>query len=185
MILFLHGAGERGDAIELVETHGIPRRLATGASLPFIVVSPHCPAGERWDATSLGALLDEVERKFSIDSDRVYVTGMSMGGTGAWGLALAQPRRFAAIAPVCGRGDPSSACTIAHLPAWVFHGACDDVVPLQRSEEMVEALRECGGAVRFTVYPEAGHDSWTQTYENPDLYTWLLSNWKSATGGQA
>ncbi len=176
LMLFLHGAGERGDDLRLVMQHGPPRMIEEGTELPFVVVSPQCPADERWSVEVLAALLDEVERACRVDAERVYVTGMSMGGFATWALAIAQPHRFAAIAPVCGGGDPDRVCAIAHVPVWAFHGALDDRVPLARSEEMVEALRRCGGDVRLTVYPEAGHDSWTATYANPELYAWLLSH---------
>ena len=176
LVLFLHGAGERGDDLRMVAQHGIARVVEERDDLPFIAVSPQCPPEERWDPTLLGALLDEIERDYRVDLTRIYVTGLSMGGAGTWALAIASPDRFAAIVPICGRGDPSRVSVIKHLPVWVFHGAKDDVVPLQRSEEMVEALRACGGNVRFTVYPDAWHDSWTETYANPELYTWLLSH---------
>jgi predicted peptidase len=101
-----------------------------------------------------------------------------MGGSGVWSLAIEYPERFAAIAPICGRGDPGRVCRIKDIPTWVFHGAKDDVIPIQRSEEMVNSLKKCGGNVIFTVYPEAYHDSWTETYNNPDLYDWLLKHKK-------
>jgi predicted peptidase len=99
-----------------------------------------------------------------------------MGGQGVWYLAMAYPQRFAAIAPICGRGIPSAASLIKDIPAWVFHGAMGDRVPLHESERMVEALRACGGNVQFTAYPQAGHDSWTETYRNPALYEWFLQH---------
>ena len=102
------------------------------------------------------------------------MTGLSMGGFGTWSLAAFTANRFAAIVPICGGGDPQSARQIAHIPVWVFHGARDSTVPLERSEKMVEALKKNGSNVRFTVYPEAGHDSWTQAYATPELYEWLL-----------
>jgi predicted peptidase len=101
-----------------------------------------------------------------------------MGGFGTWALATAEPERFAAIAPICGRGEPDTVGRIKHLPVWVFHGAKDDVVPLKSSQEMVDALRAAGGDVRFTIYPVAGHDSWTATYDNQELYEWLLKHKK-------
>jgi predicted peptidase len=175
LLLSLHGAGERGDDRGLVLAQGIPKRIAQGESLPFVVVAPQCPADQRWSAASLARLLDEIERISRIDPNRVIVTGLSMGGSGTWALALAQPHRFAAIAPICGSGDPTQVNLIRHLPVWVFHGARDPVVPLARSEEMVDALRQCGGDVRFTVYPDAEHDSWTPAYAEPELYQWFLS----------
>ena len=99
-----------------------------------------------------------------------------MGGFGTWALAAAHPERFAAIAPICGGGDPKQAERLKDLPIWVFHGAKDPTVPLARSEEMVKALKEAGGEPKFTVYPDAGHDSWTETYDNPELYEWFLAH---------
>jgi hypothetical protein len=125
---------------------------------------------------TLDALLDSVIGTYRIDEDRVVLTGLSMGGQGTWQLAAARPDRFAAIAPVCGRGNPEAAHRLRRVPAWVFHGAQDDVVPIGESERMVAALERCAGDVRFTVYPDAGHDAWTATYERADLWDWLLSH---------
>ena len=178
LVLFLHGAGERGDDLEKVKIHGLPKLINEGKEFPFIVVSPQCPENMFWNADVLSALLDEIEANYRIDTNRVYVTGLSMGGNGTWSLALAEPHRFAAIAPVCGWSVPSVACTIKHLPIWVFHGAKDQVVPISASEQMVERLKSCGSSVKFTVYPEANHDSWTETYNNEELYKWLLEQSK-------
>ncbi len=174
-LLFLHGAGERGHDLALVRQHGPPRLIGEGMELPFVVVAPQCPPDQRWSTQALLALLDETTHEQRVDPDRVFVTGISMGGFATWALAIAAPERFAAIVPICGGGDPRAVCRIGRLPVWAFHGARDDVVPLARSQEMVEALRGCGGDVRFTVYPEAGHDSWTPTYANPELFDWLLA----------
>jgi predicted peptidase len=181
LILFLHGRGESGSNLDRVKRHGLARRLDEGLALPAIVVSPQCPAGGWWTTDVLSALLDEVSERYVVDPDRVYVTGLSMGGFGTWALALRYPDRFAAIAPVCGGGDPARACTIRRLPVWAFHGAKDDVVAFEKSEEMVDALRACDGNVRFTVYPEARHDSWTETYANPELYAWMLAQRRQLT----
>lgn len=183
LVLFLHGAGERGDNLDLVKQHGIARVVGEREDFPFIAVSPQCPADDWWRTDVLAALLDESEQSYSVDPDRIYVTGLSTGGFATWALAIAYPDRFAAIAPVCGGGDPSRVCAIRYVPVWAFHGARDDVVPLRRSEEMVEALRACGGNVRFTVYPEAGHNSWTETYANPELYAWFLSHTRADGAG--
>lgn len=183
LILFLHGRGESGSNLALVKRHGLARRLEEGLALPAIVVSPQCPAGSWWSTDVLSALLDEISERYRVDADRVYVTGLSMGGFGTWALALRYPDRFAAIAPVCGGGDPARACTIRHMPVWAFHGELDDVVPFARSEEMVAALRACDGDVRFTIYPEARHDSWTATYADPELYAWLLAQRRQGAAG--
>lgn len=179
LVLFLHGAGERGNDIELVKRHGPPKLVEEGKDFPFILVSPQCPEQTRWNyqTQSLIALLDEIESKFRVDKNRIYVTGLSMGGQGTWTLALTQPNRFAAIAPVCGWTDNWEVCKISHLPIWVFHGAKDNVVPVTESQQMVDALKQCGSEnIKLTIYPEANHDAWTETYNNPELYNWLLSH---------
>ncbi|MBM4090130.1 MAG: phospholipase [Planctomycetes bacterium] len=180
LILFLHGAGERGDNLNLVKKHGPPKLIAAGQDFPFIIASPQCPKDRRWEPFELAALVDEVVAKNKVDEDRIYVTGLSMGGFGTWSLAAYQPRRFAALVPICGGGDPIMARLFRPIPAWVFHGAKDTVVPIERSERMVEAMNKSGGTVKFTVYPDAGHDSWTETYANPELYDWLLQQKRSA-----
>lgn len=176
LILFLHGAGERGYDLNLVKRHGVPKTVEEWTDCPFIVVSPQCPPHQAWSTDALAALLEEIERHYTVDPERIYVTGLSMGGFGTWAFALAYPDRCAAIAPICGGGDPARVDAIRHLPVWTFHGAKDTIVPLKRSAEMVTALRQCGGNVQFTVYPDAGHDAWTETYANPELYAWFLAH---------
>lgn len=179
LLLFLHGAGERGSDLELVKKHGPPKIVADKKDFPFILVSPQCPANRWWEPFELNALLDDIVAEHKVDSDRIYVTGLSMGGFGTWALAARAPDRFAAIVPICGGGEASWARRIRDLPVWVFHGGKDPVVPLASSERMVEALKEREGNVRFTVYPEAGHDSWTEAYNDPQLYEWLLAQKRS------
>lgn len=174
LLLFLHGSGEKGNDLEKVKIHGPPKLIAAGKEFPFIVVSPQCPSGRSWQAHELNALLDEIVEHHKVDQDRIYVTGLSMGGFGTWSLASFSPNRFAAIVPICGGGDPKMVRRIARIAVWVFHGAKDKAVPIEFSEEMVEALKKENANVKFTVYPEAEHDSWTEAYNDPQLYTWLL-----------
>ncbi len=174
LVLFLHGAGESGTDLAKVKTHGPPKLVEAGREFPFILVSPQC-ATRGWNSDTLNALLDTLIKKYRVDKDRVYLTGLSMGGYGTWALAAAHPEKFAAIAPICGGGNPKDAAKLARLPIWVFHGAKDPTVPLQRSEEMVQVIKAVGGNVKFTVYPEAGHDSWSETYNSQDFYSWLLA----------
>lgn len=178
VVLFLHGAGERGENLELVKVHGPPKQVAAGKDLPFILVAPQCPKNRWWEPISLTALLDEVESNYNVDKSRIYVTGLSMGGFGTWNLAAHSPERFAAIAPICGGGDPFVVARRIgkELPVWVFHGDQDNVVPIKRSQEMVEALQRIKSDVKFTVYPNVGHDSWTKTYDDEAFYEWLLSH---------
>tara|TARA_R110002049_G_scaffold309268_1_gene519531 strand:- start:46234 stop:46959 length:726 start_codon:yes stop_codon:yes gene_type:complete len=175
LVLFLHGAGERGNDLELVKKHGPPKLVAAGKSFPFILVSPQCVNDRWWEPTELTVLLDHIVSQHNVDTNRVYVTGLSMGGFGTWRLAAYTPDRFAAIAPVCGGGEPFWAKLIKDIPAWVLHGAKDKAVPLERSEEMVNAIKKAGGNPKFTIYPDAEHDSWTETYDNPEFYQWLLA----------
>ncbi len=174
LVLFLHGAGESGSDLAKVKTHGPPKLVEANGPFPFILVSPQSP-GRGWNPDFLNALLDSLIKKYRVDKNRVYLTGLSMGGYGTWALAAAHPEKFAAIAPICGGGNTNDAAKLARLPIWVFHGGKDNTVPLKRSEEMVEAIKAAGGNPKFTVYPEAGHDSWTATYDNPEFWKWLLA----------
>jgi len=174
LILFLHGSGERGYDISSVANTGLPHNLATQPGFPFIVIAPQCSPGEWWSPAELNDLLDRVQAKYRVDTSRVYLTGLSMGGYGSWALAIESPNRFAAVVPICGRGDPEDAARIKDIPVWVFHGGKDQTVPIQFSQAMADALKNAGGHVKFTIFPEADHDSWTQAYAMPELYDWLL-----------
>lgn len=177
LLIFLHGAGERGSDIAVVKKHGPPKRVAEGTDFPFIVVSPQCPPGGFWNTDHLLELVKQVMKEQSVDPDRVYLTGLSMGGYGSWGLAAKAPEMFAAVAPVCGGGDPKTAPNLKDLPIWVFHGDADRVVPVTASQEMVDAVKAAGGEnIKFTIYEGVGHDSWTETYANEELYTWFLKH---------
>lgn len=176
LVLFLHGAGERGDDLSQVKKHGPPKLIEKGKDFPFIVVSPQCPKGTWWVTEDVVALMKHIMQIHNVDKNRVYITGLSMGGRGTWQVAGAMADEVAAIAPICGPSDVSVVEKIAHLPIWVFHGAKDSVVKISNSEEMVKLLKEKGNEAKFTIYPEANHDSWTETYDNEELYQWLLSH---------
>jgi predicted peptidase len=174
LLMFLHGSGERGNDLELLKKHGPPRLIEEGKEFPFIVVSPQCPSGIRWKTNALAALIDEMIKNYNVDENRIYVTGLSMGGYGTWKLANEISEKLAAVVPICGWGDSWTICEIGDLPVWAFHGGKDNVVVPQKSQELVDALKRCNGNVKFTLYPEANHDSWTETYNNPEVYKWLL-----------
>ncbi len=196
-MLFLHGAGERGDDLQKVVKHGPPKLAGNTPGLDrFIVASPQCPPEQWWKAPVLKALIDEVLAAHpEIDPDRLAITGLSMGGYGTWGMLAAYPDLFAAAAPICGGGDVNrlwreknpervrpttfrveDLLKAKDVPIWAFHGDQDEAVPVGESRLLVDALEEAGAPeVKLTVYPGVGHDSWTQTYANPELYEWLLS----------
>jgi predicted peptidase len=180
LILFLHGSGERGDDINKVKLFGLPKVLEQWKEFPFVVVSPQCPADQWWDPLTVVTLLDEVREKYAVDPDRVYLTGMSMGGFGTWETAVAYPDRFAAIAPVCGSGNPYRLPALKNVPAWVFHGEKDPSIPVAAAVQMAKTLEALGGKVKLTVYPNVGHDAWTPTYSNRALYDWFLQQKRGA-----
>ena len=180
-VLFLHGAGLRGDDLSLVKKEGPAKRVAEGMEFPFILVAPQCPMRRWWpeEIDSLRELLVKCLSLYPIDTSRIYLTGLSMGGFGSWHLAAAHPKAFAAVVPVCGgamhySGLAERIAVLSKVPIWVFHGAEDETVPLAKSRELVDALKSAGGNVRFTVYEGVGHDSWTQTYNDQKVYDWML-----------
>ncbi|MDB6092707.1 MAG: Alpha/beta hydrolase family protein [Verrucomicrobia bacterium] len=176
LVVFFHGKGERGHDLSLVQRHGPPKRVAAGHAFPFILAAPQCAENEWWNYGALDAWVLELMRRHRVDSSRVYLTGLSMGGFATWGLAQLNPQRYAAVAPICGGGEVRRAEVLRDLPIWAFHGALDQAIPLQRSREMILAVKAAGGSPRFTIYPKAGHDSWTKPYAGKALYAWLLSH---------
>jgi hypothetical protein len=175
LILFLHGGGERGDNLEKVKGNGPPKLIAKGKKFPFIIVSPQVSSGAFWDPDVLVRMLKDIVKKYKVDEDRIYLTGLSIGGLGTWQTSEKYPELFAAIAPVSGWGDPAQAWKIRHIPVWIFHGAKDPSVPVIASVVMADSLRKYNN-VKLTVYPRAQHDSWTITYDNDSLYTWFLEH---------
>ncbi|RJP19035.1 MAG: phospholipase [Candidatus Omnitrophota bacterium] len=174
LILFLHGQRDKEDLNMLVNFGPIAFALSQ-EKFPFIIVAP--TTGRGWNMRQLNGLLNVIERRYTIDSNRVYLTGMSMGGHATWLLAGAYPDRFAAIAPVCGAGEPRRiGRRMRRIAVWMFHGDRDEVVPVDRGLEMAYAMEKIGAEVSTTIYPNTGHDSWSKTYANPHLYMWFLKH---------
>lgn len=189
LLFFLHGRGESKPPLATVAKWGPPRILARGDQMPYIVVSPQCPENESWGQPGqqelLVKLLDHIAKTLKVDADRVYLTGLSMGGYGSWRLAGDHPERFAAVVPVCGGGKPGDASKLKDLPIWVFHGTEDTAVPLIRSTEMVEAIKNAGGTkIRFTTLEHIGHFSWEAAYTSADLYQWLDQQTRRPAGAK-
>jgi len=184
VILYLHGRSLRGDDLSMLRRYGLPRYLADGREMPFIVVAPQLPGGQSWtDVDRLAELLEDVLGHYPADRDRVYVTGYSMGGGGTWRMALAYPQLFAAAAPMAANTpEPSSEWTraLAHLPMRVFHGTADEAVPFAPARTMVEALRGAGLDVELQAFQGAGHGDLTTIYGQPGLYDWFLAHRRSA-----
>jgi pimeloyl-ACP methyl ester carboxylesterase len=177
LLLFLHGSGESGSDVEKVKANGPPKYINEGKQYPFIVVSPQA-ANFGWQTELLYQLLQDVKHQYRVDPNRVYLTGLSMGGFGSWDLAMKHPEEFAAVVPVCGGGDTTEVWKLRFTPVWAFHGAKDNVVPLSAGEAMIRALKRYNSSARLTIYPETGHDSWVQAYTTDSLYNWLLNQKK-------
>lgn len=183
LMLFLHGAGERGEDIEKVKRHGPPKLIEEGKDFPFIIISPQCPESSWWafETFNLNELLNDIKSKYSIDNASIYLTGLSMGGYGTWDMAIDFPDLFAALIPICGGVRNNKGLEkLTHIPVWVFHGEKDQTVLFKFSQDAVDKLTALGGNVKFTAYPEAEHDSWTETYENPEVYKWMLAQVKDS-----
>ena len=199
LVLFLHGAGERGNDNVSQLVHGAAEfaRPDRRSEFPAFVVVPQCPDDQRWVESDWGLesgegkfpdapsqamkltlkLVDHLCANKAVDPSRCYVTGLSMGGMGSWYAAAQTPKRFAALLEVCGGGDPSWADRYAGIPVWAFHGQADRVVPVDRGREMIKALTDVGHApeLRYVEYPGVGHDSWTTTFARDDVYDWLFA----------
>lgn len=178
MIVFLHGAGERGNDLEKIKAHGIPKLFSKDENyegIRAITISPQCPEERtwydfKWDVISL---IDEVADKYNVDKSKISLCGISMGGFGTWEIALQVPEKLFKIAPICGGGMSWRAWYLRNTPIRVYHGGLDNIVPLCMSEVMVNAIREQGGNVEFTIYEDLYHDCWTRAFEQTDLIAWL------------
>ncbi|TAH74923.1 MAG: hypothetical protein EWM47_01210 [Anaerolineaceae bacterium] len=181
VIYFLHGIGERGNDLSELLNYGVPKYIKENGGLEAIMIAPQCPAESHWADTNdeeprLEAFIWENAEKFNIDTDRMYLTGLSMGGRGTWKQALAMPDIFAAIAVVCGRTNSYDFSEILDLPVWIFHGALDSTVAFENVNSIVAKLyQQEHEYFKLTVYPFLSHDTWTPAYARPDLYEWLLS----------
>ena len=196
LLLFLHGAGERGEDNAVQLKHGVKQMLALQEKHPCFIVAPQCPKGKKWNEVdwhaashetpekpsdpfaSLIPLLGTLQKELAVDPKRLYVTGLSMGGYGTWDLISRLPDTFAAAVPICGGGDETKAEAMSKIPQWIFHGGADNVVKPDRSRHMVEALKKAGAEPKYTEYPGVGHNSWDKAYGEADLWAWLFSQKK-------
>ena len=174
LIVFLHGAGERGGEVEKMNGKQVFKFAAEHPDFGFAVAAPHLPAEARgFDPASLVGLIDELAERLPIDRTRIYLTGLSMGANAVWQTAARYPQRFAAIVPIASRVDSATACAVKSTPVWAFHNEHDTLALIKPVEEMIEAIRACEGSARLTVYPQTGHNAWAKAYADPALYEWL------------
>jgi len=195
LVVFLHGAGERGNDNQRQLTNGVLTfaKPDMRTKYPCFMIVPQCPAGQSWGTQNFGAesgamskdptppmklaieLIAEMQKEFSIDAKRLYVTGLSMGGFGTWDIICRNPTMFAAAVPICGGGDESKAASIAKMPIWAFHGSDDKAVKVTRSQNMIKAIKDAGGTPKYTEYPGVAHNSWVKAYADPELYAWMFA----------
>jgi predicted peptidase len=198
LVVFLHGAGERGDDNDKQLLHGVPEFLTAEnrKDYPCFLIAPQCPEGKKWVDVDWSAesevqpkgpsesmrltlaLIDQMQKEYSIDPKRIYVTGLSMGGFGAWDIIARKPDLFAAAVPICGGGDETTASKIAKIPIWAFHGAKDPAVNVSRTRRMIAALKKAGGEPKYTEYPDEGHASWVPAYKDAAMMKWLFAQKK-------
>jgi predicted peptidase len=196
LVVFLHGAGERGTDNEKQLVHGVGQFVENRDKYPCFLIAPQCPDGKKWVEVDWSAdshtqpkepgevgrltlgLIEKAIKDLPVDPKRVYLTGLSMGGYGAWDLAARRPDLFAAVAPVCGGADEATAGKVKDLPVWAFHGAKDTAVKPARSRNMIAALEKAGGKPKYTEYPDVGHNSWDPAYRDPELFQWLFAQKK-------
>lgn len=197
LVVFLHGAGERGDDNDKQLVHGVAEfaKSENRSKYPCFLIAPQCPTGKSWAPFSRKAkpattddkssplsltidLVAALQKEFPIEPKRIYITGLSMGGYGTWAALARRPDLFAAGVPICGGGDEKWAERIAKIPVWVFHGALDRVVPPERSRVMVEALKKAGAEPKYTEYPKENHASWVPAYKDAEMFAWLFAQKK-------
>jgi predicted peptidase len=201
LVLFLHGAGERGadNVKQLVHGAGEFAKPENRRKYPCFVLAPQCPLNSSWQDNGRGRssratnatkekslvpmrtvmeMVDKLTAELPVDKGRIYITGLSMGGHATWDAVARRPDFFAAAIPICGAGDPAQATKLKSLPIWAFHGDKDPAVPVGRTTAMIEAVRKAGGKPKMTIYPGVGHDSWTATYANPEVLAWLFAQRK-------
>jgi len=191
LVLWLHGGGARGDNPGIIlswgDKHG-PLFLArpdNQSAYPCFILAPQCPTGKLWanpfadtilvETRLLLEILDSIQTEFAVDSTRLYVMGISMGGYAIWDLIARKPDLFAAAAPICGGGNPSKARLMVNTPIWAFHGDEDELVGVEESRRMIEAIKQAGGKPKYTEYKGVGHNAWERAFAEPDFLKWTFS----------
>lgn len=178
LVVFLHGAGERGADVQAVRKTGLTQTLEQRGAIPYVMIAPQCPANTFWNIGTLDKLLDQALSDYRVDKKRVVLTGLSMGGFGTWNWSVEHPERFAGLVPICGWGKIDQAAALKGMPIWAFHGDADQAVKFASGQAMVDAVKVAGAEIKFTVYPGVGHNSWGKAYAEPELEAWILARKK-------
>ncbi|MFN8273431.1 MAG: prolyl oligopeptidase family serine peptidase [Flavobacteriaceae bacterium] len=176
LLVFLHGSGERGGALDIVKSHS-PFTYKSLISEPAILLAPHCPENQKWDTQAVYKLIQFIVEKYKVDATRIYLTGLSMGGLGVWKLTFEHPELFAAVAPVCAPTDyfmEDEFPRIQNIPIHIYHGALDDVVPPSYAINIYNRLKKVNPNAQLTIFPNDNHNAWDSTYSNPEFYQWLF-----------
>lgn len=176
MIVFLHGAGERGDNLELLKIHG-PLKYYQNHTLESFVLTPQCPEGKLWNAEEIYLLIQKIIKENPIDPNRIYLTGLSMGAWGAWNLAYSHPELFAAVVPIAGFVDRipmMDPCKFKGIPIRMYHGLLDNVVDIYYSSSIYKKIKECDSNIDFQIFVDANHDSWSRVYDSDEIYNWMM-----------
>jgi predicted esterase len=176
VIIFLHGSDQRGDDLDALKSWGPLGYINQGHPLPFIIVTPICPANDQWSPMRVSLLADEIEKTYRVDPKRIYLTGLSMGGYAVFDTAAEFPRKFAAIAAASGGAPPDVADRIKSVPTWIYHGADDSVVPPAYSVAIADRMKQLDADVHLTIFPNVGHGPWDLVYNQPQLYDWFLQH---------
>ncbi len=181
LIVFMHGSGERGTNTDLLKIHG-PLKYVQSHKLDAYILAPQCPDNELYDAEAVYRLIQKIVKENNIDDKRIYLTGLSMGGWGVWEVAIAHPEAFAALMPIAGYADSvpmlEDCKKLGAIPTRIYHGLMDDAVDISYAVNIYKALKPCAKELKFIVFDDAGHDSWTRVYNDPATYEWLLQQTK-------
>jgi predicted peptidase len=181
LLVFLHGDGEKGTDIEKVKIHGPFNYLKTH-ELDAYILAPQCRENQLWNAEIIYQLILKISKENNIDTNRIYVTGLSSGGWATWALGFAHPEMFAALVPIASFTDllrEDEACKLKNIPIRMFHGVLDDVVPMSYPVSIYKAVKACGGSITLTFFDDANHNSWSRVYDNPEIYDWLFKQKKN------
>lgn len=177
LIVFLHGSGEKGTDVTLLRKQG-PLKYIKEKEIDAYILAPQCRENEFWNAESVYRLIQKIVRENNIDANRIYLTGLSLGGWGTLKLGMAHPEMFAALVPICGftdRMDRDELCRIAAIPTRIYHGLLDDVVDVDYASQIYKKLKTCNAKVTLTIFEDADHNSWDRVYDNEEIYDWMLS----------